>query len=61
MDLCSPRFCILFHFILFYFILIIHIIPDWIEYDVWYTFVLIDYLRVIHMTISFQVILCQIS
>ena len=56
--LCYLCFCILFHFILF-FIWLIHIIPDWSEYVVCYTVVLIDSLQVIHMTMSFQVILHQ--
>ena len=49
------------YFILFYFILFIYLINVWIKYDVWYTVVLIDYLRVIHTTTPFQAIPHQIG
>ena len=43
-----------FYFILFSF-LFMHFITFWINYDVWYTVVLIDYLLVIHMKIPIQI------
>ena len=45
----------------YYYFLLLVIIPDKIEYDVWYTGVLIDSLRVIHMKIPIQVILHRIG
>ena len=48
-------FYILFYFILFS-VLLIHFISVQIKYDVWYLVVFIDYLRVILMTIPFQII-----
>ena len=43
------------YFILFS-VLLIHFIPVRNKYDVWYIFVLIDYLRGIIMTIPFKII-----